>query len=48
VAKGYGYGGYGYGGYGYGGYGYGVVYGYGADKEKEKPWYKKILKKQKK
>ncbi len=44
--------GYGYGGYGYGGYGYGVVYGYGADSEKEKkeakPWYKGILGKSKK
>jgi capsular exopolysaccharide synthesis family protein len=49
---GYGYGGYGYGGYGYGGYGYGVVYGYGPDseneKEKLKPWYKRILRKSKK
>ena len=47
---GYGYGGYGYGGYGYGGYGYGVVYGYGADseKEKEESWYKRILRKSKK
>jgi capsular exopolysaccharide synthesis family protein len=49
---GYGYGGYGYGGYGYGGYGYGVVYGYGPgsenEKEKLKPWYKRILRKSKK